>query len=284
MSDVRWHIIEKFPLIRRDMKVGNTLDFCVVQAACPWKFKVTEVVFFAKNAKIIIRAVIFLIPYYKLHQPYLTFRAHTNCCWVCDPPSPIPKHNRIYSKKSRHKKWDEAAIFLFVPAVKLNLVLRERDRICYIYGWHTTLKETSKWQSTRRGHPVWEIIICRRIIHAINVKWANVRLLLSLSASFLVRLFYRTKRCARLLLLLLPGYIKFISGEQTQPGDYARAAGREKIEAHRKLPVLQIKARCREKQVPSWKDKFSLRPHPRESKERFPSFLLLLRSFPLVFN
>lgn len=75
---------------------------------------------------------------------------------------------------------------------------------------------------------------------------------LLLSASFLVRLFYRSKRCAAAAAAAAPGYIKFISGEQTRPGDYAPLPAREKIEAAQEIACAADKGlRCREKQVPS---------------------------------
>lgn len=75
---------------------------------------------------------------------------------------------------------------------------------------------------------------------------------LLLSASFLVRLFYRSKRCAAAAAAAAaPGYIKFISGEQTRPGDYAPLPAREKIEAAQEIACAADKGlRCREKQVP----------------------------------
>lgn len=87
---------------------------------------------------------------------YLAFQAHTNCC----EQSPIAIPHR---EKSKHKKWirADAAIFLFVPAVKLNLILGA--------GQDTALCSKGDVKMAE-GHPVWEIIICRRIIHAINVK------------------------------------------------------------------------------------------------------------------
>jgi len=68
--------------------------------------------------------------------------AHDTNCRRAIPHSIVPPH----TKKGRHKKWDEAAIFLFVPMreIESNSPREGQDML------HPLLKETSKWQ---REHP-----------------------------------------------------------------------------------------------------------------------------------